>query len=127
LTAPESRALFPSGLAGPAAELGLGKAVAPARLKVQATLPPEWQASAQHVNARFHLDAVDRFYSAARTEHLGAVADAVRHERRIHIGDESWSGVRERDVEPLGLVLKAAVWFMPARAARRRGPEPAEG
>lgn len=117
LTAPESRALFLSGLAGPAAELGLGEAVASARLKVMATLPPEWQADAQRLSARFHLDAVDWFRSAARTEHLGAVADAVWRECRLKIVYESWSGVREREVEPLGLVLKAGVWYMAARSA----------
>jgi predicted DNA-binding transcriptional regulator YafY len=122
LTAPESRALFLSGLAGPAAELGLGEAVASARLKVLATLPPEWQADAQHLSARFHLDAVDWFHSAARTEHLGAVADAVWRERRLHIRYESWNGVRERDVEPLGLVLKAGIWYVAARTGP--GAEP---
>jgi predicted DNA-binding transcriptional regulator YafY len=122
LTAPESRALFLSGLAGPAAELGLGEAVASARLKVLATLPPEWQADAQHLSARFHLDAVDWFRSAARTEHLGAVADAVWHARRLRVVYESWNGVREREVEPLGLVLKAGVWYMAAR--RGKGAEP---
>ena len=45
MTEPESRALFMSGLAGPAAELGIGEAVASARLKVLATLPPESKAS----------------------------------------------------------------------------------
>lgn len=122
LTAPESRALFLSGLAGPAAELGLGEAVASARLKVLATLPPEWQADAQHLSARFHLDAVDWFRSAARTEHLGAVADAVWRERRLNIRYESWNGVRERDVEPLGLVLKAGIWYVAARTGP--GAEP---
>ena len=122
LTAPESRALFLSGLAGPAADLGLGEAVASARLKVLATLPPEWQADAQHLSARFHLDAVDWFRSAARTEHLGAVADAVWRERRLQIVYESWNGVRERAVEPLGLVLKAGIWYMAARAGERAEP-----
>lgn len=122
LTEPESRALFLSGLAGPAAELGLGEAVASARLKVLATLPPDWQADAQHVSARFHLDAVDWFQSAARTEHLGAVADAVWRERRVRVCYESWNGVRERELEPLGLVLKAGVWYMAARTGK--GAEP---
>ena len=121
LTEPESRALFLSGLAGPAAELGLGEAVASARLKVLATLPPDWQADAQRVGSRFHLDAVDWFHSAARTEHLAAVADAVWSERRLHIRYESWNGVRDRDVDPLGLVLKAGVWYMAARAAKGAG------
>ncbi|MDO9356179.1 MAG: WYL domain-containing protein, partial [Solirubrobacteraceae bacterium] len=122
LTAPESRALFLSGLAGPAAELGLGEAVASARLKVLATLPPEWQADAQQLSARFHLDAVDWFRSAARTEHLGAVADAVWAQHRLQIRYESWNGVREREVEPLGLVLKAGIWYMAARTGRAAEP-----
>jgi len=122
LTEPESRALFLSGLAGPAAELGLGEAVASARLKVLATLPPDWQVDAQHVSSRFHLDAVDWFRSAARTEHLGAVADAVWHERRLAIRYESWNGVRDREVEPLGLVLKAGIWYMAARAGGSAEP-----
>jgi predicted DNA-binding transcriptional regulator YafY len=122
LTAPESRALFLSGLAGPAAELGLGEAVASARLKVLATLPPEWQADAQHMNSRFHLDAVDWFHSAARTEHLGAVADAVWRARRLHVRYESWNGVRERELEPLGLVLKAGIWYMAARTGPSAEP-----
>ena len=122
LTEPESRALFLSGLAGPAAELGLGEAVASARLKVLATLPPEWRSDAQQVNARFHLDAVDWFHSAARTEHLGAVADAVWRARRLHVAYESWNGLRERDLEPLGLVLKAGAWYLAARSGA--GAEP---
>ena len=122
LTAPESRALFLSGLAGPAAELGLGEALASARLKVLATLPPEFHTDAQHLSARFHLDAVDWFHSAARTEHLGAVADAVWRARRLHIRYESWNGVRERTLEPLGLVLKAGIWYVAARTGPRAEP-----
>lgn len=122
LTEPEAQAVFLSGLAGPAAELGMGEAVASARLKVLATLPPDWQADAQRVASRFHLDTVEWFGSAARTEHLGAVADAVWRERRLHIRYESWKGLRERDVEPLGLVLKAGLWYMAARTGKGAAP-----
>ncbi|CAN5866967.1 YafY family protein [soil metagenome] len=122
LTGPEARAVFLSGLAGPAAELGLGEAVASARLKVLATLPPEWQADAQRVASRFHLDTVEWFGSAARTEHLGAVADAVWRECRLHIRYEGWKGLREREVEPLGLVLKAGLWYMAARTGKGAVP-----
>jgi predicted DNA-binding transcriptional regulator YafY len=121
LTEPESRALFLSGLAGPAAELGLGEAVASARLKVLATLPTDWQADAEHVGSRFYLDAVDWFRSAAHTEHLGAVADAVWREHPLAIRYESWNGMRDREVEPLGLVLKAGIWYMAARSRPLRG------
>jgi len=122
LTESEAGALFLSGLAGPAAELGLGEAVASARLKVLASLPPDWQADAQRVSARFHLDTVDWFRSADRTEYLGAVADAVWRERRIAVRYESWQGLRERELEPLGLVLKAGIWYMAARSGKGAAP-----
>ena len=45
LTEDEAKAVFLSGLPGPAAELGLGTVVAAARLKVLAALPPELRSS----------------------------------------------------------------------------------
>jgi predicted DNA-binding transcriptional regulator YafY len=121
LTEPEARALFLAGLPGPAAELGLGSAAASARLKMLATLPAEWRGDAQRVAARLHVDHADWFQPASRAEHLGAVADAVWQQWGLSMRYESWSGVSQREVEPLGLVLKAGVWYMAARA--RAGAE----
>ena len=121
LTEPEAQALFLAGLPGPAAELGLGSAMASAQLKVLATLPADWQADVQRVSSRFHLDPVDWFRSAASTEHLPAVAHAVWDERRLAMRYERWNGMVDREVEPLGLVLKAGVWYMAARAANDDG------
>lgn len=121
LTEPEAQALFLAGLPGPAAELGLGSAAASARLKLLATLPAEWRHDAQRVAARLHVDHADWFQPAGRAEHLGAVADAVWKQWRLSMRYESWSGVKQREVEPLGLVLKAGVWYMAARA--RAGAE----
>jgi predicted DNA-binding transcriptional regulator YafY len=128
LTVPEARAIFMAGLPGPAAELGLGEAMATAQLKLLAALPADWQADAQQVAARFHLDPVDWFRSAAPPAHLLAVAEAVWLSRRLALRYESWEGLVERTVEPLGLVLKAGTWYMAARRAeppsRRPVPEP---
>ena len=119
LTASEAQAVFLAGLPGPAAELGLGDAMATAQLKLLAALPPESQDDAQRISRRFHLDPVDWFRSAAPPPLLSLVADAVWHSRRIAIGYESWDRVSDRDVEPLGLVLKAGTWYLAARSGPR--------
>jgi predicted DNA-binding transcriptional regulator YafY len=121
LTVPEARAIFMAGLPGPAAELGLGEAMATAQLKLLAALPSDWQADAQQVAARFHLDPIDWFRSAAPPPHLQAVAEAVWHAQRLAMRYESWNGISERVIEPLGVVLKAGTWYMAARSA----PDPA--
>jgi predicted DNA-binding transcriptional regulator YafY len=116
LTTEEASAIFLAGLPGPAAELGLGEAMTSAQLKLLAALPADWQASAQAVGARFHLDPVDWFRSAEPAEHLRAVAEAVWQDRRLRIRYRSWTRVSDRTVDPLGLVLKAGTWYMVARA-----------
>ncbi|MEW6703773.1 MAG: WYL domain-containing protein [Pseudomonadota bacterium] len=115
LTPDEAQAVFLTGLPGPAAQLGLGEAMASAQLKLLAALPPGWQEDARRVGARFHLDPVDWYRDAAPADHLPAVARAVWQERRLAIRYESWTAVVERVVEPLGLVLKGGNWYMAAR------------
>jgi predicted DNA-binding transcriptional regulator YafY len=122
LTEPEAQALFLSGLPGPAAELGLGGAVASARLKVLAALPADWRSDAQRVSSRLHVDPIDWFRAGTRSEYLAEVSDAVWKARRIAMRYESWSGTRDREVEPLGLVLKAGAWYMVARPNRKDEP-----
>jgi len=43
---------------------------------------------------------------------LPAVANAVWGERRIRVRYESWRDLVDRDLDPLGLVLKAGVWYL---------------
>jgi predicted DNA-binding transcriptional regulator YafY len=116
LTPDEAQAAFLSGLRGPAAQLGLGEAMTSAQLKLLAALPADWRADAHRVGSRFHLDPVGWYQKAAPVDELPAVAQAVWHERRLRVRYESWKGVVERDLEPLGLVLKAGDWYLVARA-----------
>ena len=44
------------------------------------------------------------------------MAHAVWNDERLRIRYESWQGESEREIEPLGLVLKAGVWYAAARA-----------
>jgi predicted DNA-binding transcriptional regulator YafY len=114
MTADEAEALFLSGLPGPAAELGLGTVVAAAQLKVMAALPTELRARASRLVQRFHLDPAGWFTTGAPVPHLAALAEAVWGERRIAIDYERGEGVVSRVVEPLGVVLKAGVWYLVA-------------
>jgi hypothetical protein len=59
LTPAEAQAVFLSGLAGPAAQLGLGGDLKAARLKLLMALPAAWRDRAQIVSSRLHLDPVD--------------------------------------------------------------------
>ena len=114
LTAEEAEALFLSGLPGPAAELGLGTVVAAARLKVLAALPGELRARASRLVERFHLDASGWFHDADRVPHLAPLAEAVWEGRRVHVSYRRDGGEVQRTIDPLGIVLKAGVWYVVA-------------
>ena len=116
LTGDEAEALFLSGLPGPAAELGLGTVVAAARLKVLAALPTELRTRASRLVERFHLDAAGWFHATDDVPYLGVLAEAVWESRRVTIGYRRAGGEVERVIEPLGLVLKAGIWYVVATA-----------
>ena len=121
LTDAEAETLFLGGLSGPAAQLGLREALATAQLKLLAALPPERQAAAERIAARFHLDPAGWFQSTEQSERLPAIAAAVWECRRLEVRYRSWKGEKERVLEPLGVVLKAGVWYL---VAATRGREP---
>lgn len=115
LTPSEAQAVFLSGLPGPAGDLGLGGDVEGARLKLLAALPAPWREDAQRVSARLHLDPVDWYRESAPTPHLATVAAAVWSGEQLALRYESWADTAERSVAPLGLVLKAGVWYLVAQ------------
>jgi len=117
LSAAEAEALFLSGLPGPAADLGLGDAMAGGQLKLLAALSVQGRDGAVRIASRFHLDPVGWYRSADSTEVLPALAAAVWNARRIRIRYDSWAGAVERELEPLGLALKAGVWYTVAQVA----------
>src|SRR5690606_9861659 len=107
--------LFFSGLPGPAGEPGLGDAAAAAELKLLAALPADWQAEARRMSSRFHLDPRGWFQAGHKPEFLTLVAEAVWNETRIAMRYQSWKEISDRVIEPLGLVLKAGVWYVVAQ------------
>lgn len=115
MTEDEARALFLSGLPGPAAELGLGTVMTAARLKVLAALPTELRARATRLVERFYLDAAGWFRPDDVVPHLPVLAEAVWESRTVLVEYDRGDEVAERILEPLGLVLKAGTWYVVAR------------
>lgn len=111
LTAEEAEALF----VGPAAELGLGRVFADARLKVLAALPPELQRRAERSALLFHLDTRGWFRGEDKTPHLPALSAAVWRGRRVAARYREGPRTVRRTLDPLGLVLKAGAWYLVAR------------
>jgi predicted DNA-binding transcriptional regulator YafY len=116
LDAAEAEALF----VGPAAELGLGRELAAARLKLLASLPAELQERASRASQLFHVDTRGWFREEDRVPSLSVLAGALWRGRRLDIRYREGSTVVSRRLHPLGLVLKAGVWYL---LAQRRGEE----
>jgi predicted DNA-binding transcriptional regulator YafY len=118
LSPSEAEALFLAGLPGPAAELGLGEAMAQGQLKLLAALPDKMRGDARP-GAHFHLDPVGWFKGAEQVKLLPLIAPAVFGGRRLAIRYDSWKGVVERRLDPLGLVLKAGIWYLVGRVGEQ--------
>ena len=116
LDAAEAEALF----VGPAAELGLGRELAAARLKLLASLPAELQERAGRAARLFHVDTRGWFREEDRVPHLPVIAGALWRGRRLAIRYREGAAVVSRRLDPLGLVLKAGIWYL---LGQRRGEE----
>jgi predicted DNA-binding transcriptional regulator YafY len=122
LTGKEAAAIFAIGVPDVLAELGLGSALTGARAKVLATLPAGLREYAARVSDRFHLDAPGWFHRPEEVSQLATIADAVAESRRLRVRYGRRDHPVTRELEPLGLVVKAGVWYLVARPAA--GGEP---
>ncbi|MCB5909639.1 helix-turn-helix transcriptional regulator [Streptomyces pinistramenti] len=121
----EAGALFLSGVPSALREMGLADAASAARLKVSAALLPEPREAAAGAAQRFHLDAPGWYQEPQTPARLPLIADAVWHDRRLTARYLRKDKEVERELEPYGLVLKAGVWYLAARALPPPGEEPA--
>ncbi|EHR59720.1 putative transcriptional regulator [Saccharomonospora cyanea NA-134] len=116
LSEEEAQALALAGLPVAATELGLGTVLAAAQLKLHAALPEELRRRASELAERFHVDVPGWHRDIERASALAGVADAVWHARRVRVRYRRWDGSAvDRELDPLGLVLKAGVWYLAAR------------
>jgi predicted DNA-binding transcriptional regulator YafY len=117
LTGREAAAIFAIEVPSLLADLGLGSSLTAARAKVLAGLPAELREYASRIAERFHLDAPGWFQQVESSPQLSVVADAVASTRRLRVEYRRSSAVVERELEPLGLVVKAGVWYLVARVS----------
>jgi predicted DNA-binding transcriptional regulator YafY len=104
LTEPELEALFTSA-AGPDFERAMGK--------LAAALPGESGRRAGRMRERLLVDSAGWGRRGATSPHLRVVQDAVFADRRLRLlYRRAEEQVVERVVDPLGLVLKAGVWYL---------------
>lgn len=115
LTGREAAAIFAVGVPELLAELGLGASLSAARSKVLAGLPAQLREYAEAISDRFHLDAPGWFHQVEETSQLTVVAEAVASARRLRIDYQRGTQVVSRELDPLGLVVKAGVWYLVAR------------
>ena len=112
LATDEAEAMLLIGMPGPASALGLGAAATRAERKLMAALPTTSGRDADRISARFHLDMVDWYRASEIVPHLPTIARAVLDQRVIAMTYESWTGVRDWELAPLGLILKGGAWYL---------------
>lgn len=104
LTASEVEALFTSA-AGPQFESAMGK--------LAAALPGESGRRAGRIRERLLVDSAGWGRRSAVSPHLRMVQDAVFADRRLHLTyRRAEAQIVERDVDPLGLIIKAGAWYL---------------
>ncbi|WP_175409255.1 YafY family protein [Streptomyces sp. TRM64462] len=112
----EAEALFLSGVPGALREMGLHDAASAARLKVSAALLPSLRDASETAAQRFHLDAPGWYQEPETPELLPLIAEAVWGDRLVRALYRRADADVERELAPYGLVLKAGVWYLCARA-----------
>ncbi|MEV6302466.1 WYL domain-containing protein [Actinoplanes sp. NPDC051861] len=117
LTPQEAGSIFLAGVPDAAAELGLGAVLTTAELKLRAALPARLNRHVGEIRDRFHLDPAGWFRETETHPFLAALASAVWDRRRCRMRYRRWRAPHEvdREIEPLGIVLKAGVWYFVAR------------
>ncbi len=117
LTGEEVQALLAGG-PGAAAPLGLGALLVDAQLKLLAALPPESRQTVARDWELIHVDEPRWFAEPEAAPFLAELATAARERRRVRLAYRraGRTAPAPRAVDPLGLVLKAGVWYLVARA-----------
>ena len=120
LTEMEVRALFLLSVSGPLVDLGLGKALEDALLKLSTALPAPYRSNAELVRQCIHLDTAPSYSSEMRVPYLHIIQDALWQDRKLHLTYSSGNSHSiEQLVDPYGLVARARTWYLVGAVAGR--------
>ncbi len=113
LTEAEIRALFLSTISAPSADLGMGRALEDALLKVSAALPPSSRHTVEHTRQRFYVDTTWCEHPERVISCLQTIQGAVWNDQKLSIDYHTVYGTRQQYlVEPYGLVSKTGAWYL---------------
>jgi len=120
LTEMEVRALFLLSVSGPLVDLGLGKALEDALLKLSTALPTPYRSNVELVRQRIHLDTAPSYSSEMKAPYLHIIQDALWQDRKLHLTYSSGNSHSiEQLVDPYGLVARARTWYLVGAIAGR--------
>jgi predicted DNA-binding transcriptional regulator YafY len=116
LTEDEVEALL-VGAPGPASALGLDALLLDARLKLIGSLSPELRERAGRAAQLIHVDEPPWFRTRDEPQFLSEIADATAAKQRLVVDYRAGrGGAASLELEPLGLVVKAGVWYLVGRS-----------
>ena len=109
----EVRALFMLSIPAPLAELGVSQELKAALLKLSASLPAARRYEENRVRQRIHLDSIPWFQPQEPVPSLQTIHRAIWQDRKLHLTRRLiFEAQVEQLVDPLGLVAKAATWYL---------------
>ena len=106
------------GAPGAVGALGLDALLLDARLKLIGSLSADLRERAARAGQLVHVDEPPWFHGSDEPPLLRQIAEAVADRRRLLVDYHAGrGGAATRLLDPLGLVLKAGVWYLVGRSA----------
>jgi len=113
LTPDEVRALFMCSIPAPMAELGVGRELKAALLKLSAALPSTLRQAEGRVRQRIYIDSEWWHPNEEPVPNLHIINQAIWEDRNLKLSIRFEFDIQiEQVVEPYGLVSKAGVWYL---------------
>jgi len=119
LTEKEARALFMLSIPSPLTDLGVGKDLNAALLKLSAALPDSRRSDGERARQRIYIDSSGWRLNDEPAPYLQTIHQALWEDRTMLVSYQPiFPILMQHKIEPLGLVAKAGVWHL---VYRRQG------